>query len=345
MRRAGLGRSRLVLLARFAGSPAPMQEGVGHDGVGAGEVVAICCTRTSWAARRGRRPGRAPRPGRRCRRGAAKSEADEHAASTASAEPARGALEGAGERAAPAGRGAGRRAAARAGPAARPAGRRPPGGRTTVWLTEPLRPRSRPAPRAGRRARLRTGRRRASPVESSSGASSSGRRRRRPASSSRSSGSSSRSCSRVGSSTSRRRQAWRPIAASRTFRAKRPFPKPSPRGVAARISRNRSRHGGRRRVVGVRGQPHEDLDAARRRCSRRRSIVVRNRLASPGLREEAVHRRRVAGDDDDEVVAVVLHLLDQGVDGLRRRTGRRPGCTPRRRRARRRWPARRPPAS
>ena len=52
------------------------------------------------------------------------------------------------------------------------------------------------------------------------------------------------SCSTDGSATSRRRHAWRPIAASRTFRANRPFPKPSPRGVAARISRNRSRKAG-----------------------------------------------------------------------------------------------------
>jgi hypothetical protein len=45
-------------------------------------------------------------------------------------------------------------------------------------------------------------------------------------------------------------------------------------------------------------------------------IVVRNRLCSPGLRRGTPPSARVAGDHDDEVVAVVLHLLDQGVDGL-----------------------------
>ena len=44
---------------------------------------------------------------------------------------------------------------------------------------------------------------------------------------------------------------------------------------------------------------------------------VRNRLSRPGFwRDEDRHRAGVAGDDDDEVVAVVLHLLDEGVDRL-----------------------------
>ena len=42
------------------------------------------------------------------------------------------------------------------------------------------------------------------------------------------------------------------------------------------------------------------------------------RLASGVLRDEVHHRLRVAGDDDDEVLPVVLHLLDERVDGLLR---------------------------
>ena len=43
----------------------------------------------------------------------------------------------------------------------------------------------------------------------------------------------------VGSSTSRSRQAWRPMASSSRFRAKRPLPNIGPRGVVAKIIRKR----------------------------------------------------------------------------------------------------------
>jgi hypothetical protein len=39
-------------------------------------------------------------------------------------------------------------------------------------------------------------------------------------------------------------------------------------------------------------------------------------LESGVLRDEDRHRERVARDDDHQVVALVLHLLDQGVDRL-----------------------------
>ena len=50
-----------------------------------------------------------------------------------------------------------------------------------------------------------------------------------------------RSCSTVGESTSRSRQACRPMAASRQLRANRPLPNIGPRGVVSRIASNRRR--------------------------------------------------------------------------------------------------------
>ncbi len=50
-------------------------------------------------------------------------------------------------------------------------------------------------------------------------------------------------------------------------------------------------------------------------------VVERDRRAEPAREagigvDEPRHRRGIAGDDDDELVALVLHLLDEGVDGL-----------------------------
>ena len=46
-------------------------------------------------------------------------------------------------------------------------------------------------------------------------------------------------------------------------------------------------------------------------------MIVRKRLSSPGFcADEDRHRDRVAGHDHHQVLALVLHLLDQGVDRL-----------------------------
>ena len=101
-------------------------------------------------------------------------------------------------------------------------------------------------------------------------------------------------------------------------------------GWPSRMVRNRSTHSGVSVVVGGRGQPGEDLDQL--------VVGVVGELdggPEPAgqagvLGDEQHHRVGVAGDDQHQVVAAVLHLLDQGVDRLLCRTGRRPGCTPRR---------------
>ena len=86
--------------------------------------------------------------------------------------------------------------------------------------------------------------------------------------SSRSSGSSSRSCAIVGSATSRRRQACRPMAPSSRLRAYRPLPNVGPRGWPPTRWRNGSRS------LPARRSRHSRRDvgrwpAARRRRSRR----------------------------------------------------------------------------
>ena len=83
---------------------------------------------------------------------------------------------------------------------------------------------------------------------------------------------------------------------------------PGPRGTgptasgAARSRRPPPAGGGSRR--------------ARRRCSPRTRWWSGTGWPGRGSRDEDRHRGRVAGHDHDQVVAPVLHLLDQGVDGL-----------------------------
>ena len=68
---------------------------------------------------------------------------------------------------------------------------------------------------------------------------------------------------------SRSRQAWWPMAASRALRAKRPLPKPLPRGVRPSTSRNRCDGLRLQLVVRARREVLAGSRRARRRCSPR----------------------------------------------------------------------------
>ena len=116
--------------------------------------------------------------------------------------------------------------------------------------------------------------------------------------------------------TSRRRQAWRPIAASSRLRANRPLPKVSSRACVASCALNSSSTPVAEVVVGL-GR-HLGEDVAQLVVG---VVVEGDRGAEPAgearvVGDEDLHRHRVAGDDHHQVVAVVLHLLHEGVDGL-----------------------------
>ena len=69
-------------------------------------------------------------------------------------------------------------------------------------------------------------------------------------------------------------------------------------------------------VVRITGQlledPHQLVVGVVGELDRRAEAARQTRV----LGDEDLHREGIAGDDDHEVVALVLHLLDQGVDGL-----------------------------
>ena len=125
-----------------------------------------------------------------------------------------------------------------------------------------------------------------------------------------------RSWSMVGASTSRSRQAWRPIAASSTLRANRPLPNRARAGSRPSSSRNRARRRRLQLVVGARREVDEDL------LELVVGVVLElDRGAEPAGQAGVAAMNvaigaGVAGDDDHQVVAAVLHLLDQGVDRL-----------------------------
>ena len=69
-------------------------------------------------------------------------------------------------------------------------------------------------------------------------------------------------------------------------------------------------------VVGALGHLLEDRDQLVVGVVLELDLRAEPALEAGVLGDEDRHRQRVAGDDHDQVVALVLHLLDQGVDGF-----------------------------
>ena len=124
------------------------------------------------------------------------------------------------------------------------------------------------------------------------------------------------SCSSVGSLTAAKRSAWRPTASSNRLRTKRALPKPAIARLGLDDGPQRLASGLVEVVAKVAAHPLEDLDELVRGVVGEVDEPREAALQSGVGVDEFLHLRRVAGGDQGEVVAVVLHVLDDGVDRL-----------------------------